>query len=420
MQSFSPKAIYWGKVLSKFISIQLFVQTLSFICSILLIRTLDKQQYAYYTIANTMQASMNMLADSGISISLSALGGKVWQDRYRFGQLVNTALQLRNYFAVVVFAVTVPILLWMLIANGASVIYAVCIAAAVLFSVSTLLTVTVFGTVLRLHSQIKRIQRLDLLNAISRLVLLSAAYLTFLNAAVAILTVSISLVFSRLIISRWMKDSIDIKAPVNNEAREAILENTKQRLPNDIFSCVQGQLTIWLISVFGDAKNVAELGALNRLIVIFSIFETTMNAVILPGLARCHSPRVLFQRYWQIISLTGFLGLILIGIATFFPSLIIWILGEQYSNIKNELILMMCSVAFNAMTRTMRSINSTKAWINRCWLVIPFTLTAQAVSLLFLDVSTVAGVIQFGIVSIMPNFFLNIYMTFDGFASKKY
>lgn len=420
MATFSSKAIYWIKVLSKFVSVQLCLQALGFVCSILVIRALDKQQYAYYTIANTMQGSMNVLADSGISTSLSAIGGKVWKDRYRFGQLVNTALLMRLYFAVAVVAVVVPILLWMLISNGASVVYAICIAVAVLFSLSSLLTLTVFGMVLRLHSQIKRIQVLDLLSAIFRLVLLGAAYLIHLNAALAVLTASIPLLFNRIIISRWVIDSIDIKASVNSQDRATILEITKKRLPSDIFYCVQGQLTVWLISVFGNADNIAEVGALGRLAVIFNIFDTTMNAVILPSLARCSSPKLLYQRYWQIIGANCLLGLILVGIVVIFPNQIIWILGEKYTNIKNELLLMICSIVFGAINRTMKYINSTKAWMKHYWSIVPATITTQVILLSVLDVSTVKGVIIFGFLSIIPSFLLNIYMSYEGFTSQKY
>ena len=113
MPTISPKAIYWSKTLSKFVSVQMIVQALGFASGILLVRTLNQQQYAYFTIANTMQGTMELLADSGVSIGLTAIGGKVWQDRYRFGQLINTALQLRIYLLSVAIVAVIPILLWL-------------------------------------------------------------------------------------------------------------------------------------------------------------------------------------------------------------------------------------------------------------------------------------------------------------------
>ena len=81
------------RIISNFLTIELGVQALGLISGLLLIRVLDKSEYAYFTIANSMQATMNLLADMGIGISLSALGGKVWQDKNRFGQLISTALK---------------------------------------------------------------------------------------------------------------------------------------------------------------------------------------------------------------------------------------------------------------------------------------------------------------------------------------
>ena len=101
MSLFSTKNVRWLKVLSKYISVQLVVQVLGFVSGVLLVRTLDQKQYSYYTIALSMQSTMHVLSDLGIGVSLSAIGGKVWQDRSRFGQLINTALQIRYYLAAI-------------------------------------------------------------------------------------------------------------------------------------------------------------------------------------------------------------------------------------------------------------------------------------------------------------------------------
>ncbi len=60
----------------------------------------------------------------------------------------------------------------MLISNGASVIYTNFITAAVLVGVNAELTTGVLDVVPRLHSQLRRIQYLDLIPISSRLVLL--------------------------------------------------------------------------------------------------------------------------------------------------------------------------------------------------------------------------------------------------------
>jgi hypothetical protein len=72
------------------------VQLIGFAAGILLVRQLDQHEYALFTIANTMQGTINVLADIGISIGLISIGGRVWQDRNRFGELISTGLKLRR------------------------------------------------------------------------------------------------------------------------------------------------------------------------------------------------------------------------------------------------------------------------------------------------------------------------------------
>ncbi|HLW36311.1 MAG TPA: hypothetical protein VKS98_11695, partial [Chthoniobacterales bacterium] len=70
--------------------VQAVVQILAFTAGILLVRWLPQREYAYFTIANAMQATLNLLADIGISVGLISIGGRVWHDRHRFGELIKT------------------------------------------------------------------------------------------------------------------------------------------------------------------------------------------------------------------------------------------------------------------------------------------------------------------------------------------
>src|SRR3954467_13876865 len=117
------RALHRARVVGNFALVQGVVQLVSFLSGILLIRHLDQREYAYFTIANTMQGTLNVLADIGISIGLVSIGGRVWQDRHRFGQLVRTASNLRRKLGVIATIVVTPILCVMLVKNGASLPY---------------------------------------------------------------------------------------------------------------------------------------------------------------------------------------------------------------------------------------------------------------------------------------------------------
>jgi O-antigen/teichoic acid export membrane protein len=391
------------------------VQALGVASGIFLVRTLDQTQYAYYTIALTMQTTMGLLADMGISVGLSAIGGKVWKDKYRFGQLINTAMQLRYYLAYISIAVVTPILLWMLIKNGASIIEAILITIVVLVGLNFQLTNTVLSVVLRLHSQIDRVQHLELTSTISRLVLLGVAYLTFLNATAVMIAYSMVLGLQRLLLERWVTNSIDRKAPINVDDRKFILAKIRVLAPNGIFFCIQTQITVWLISLFGSTENIAEIGALGRLAVIFTLITSIMNTIVLPSFARCQSKAILRRRYFQILGCIFVFEAAMLGIATLWTYQLVWILGSQYYHLENEVSLMVLSATISSITQVMASLNSTKAWVQYSWIEIPLRISLQVILLLILDISTIRGILLFSIFSQISPLTVSILRTYLGF-----
>ncbi len=408
------KFVHWLKIISKFVSVQIVVQALTLVSGLWIVRSLDKEQYAYYTIAITMLATMNLLADSGIGISLSAIGGRVWQDPYRFGQLINTAMQLRYFLAAISITLVTPFLMWILMRNGAALDYTFILTIIVLIGVNFELTNGVLIVVPRLHSQISQIQKIDLILNFSKIALLGVAFLTILNAAVATALGTIGFGIERFFLGRLITENIDRKASVNQQDRAEIIENIKKSAPTSIFYCFQGQITVFLISIFGNAQNVAELGALGRLSVIFSVIGSVMTAIILPSFTRCQLPKLLLSRYFQIMLTISIFSLALVCLSVFFPGQILWVIGEKYAHLKSELVLVMFSAGLYLIVNSMWSINASKAWISKVWLQIPGTILAQIGGILLVDLSTLKGAILFGMFPLIPGIISNLYMTYKG------
>ncbi|WP_375495247.1 lipopolysaccharide biosynthesis protein, partial [uncultured Nostoc sp.] len=396
------KAFYWIKILSKFVSVQLIVQALNLASGILIVRTLSKQEYAYFTLANSMQVTMNLLADSGISSALSAIGGRIWQDPYRFGQLINTAMQSRRYLAVIAIVLVTPIMCWMLLQNGASLGCTVLLIIAILIELNYYINKGVLDTVLQLHSQIEKIQRLNLLSAISRLIILLGGYTILLNAVVGAFASTIASGLYNLVIWRWVKNTVNLKAPISKDDQKEILKLVKHQAPNGIFFCVQSQLTIWLISIFGNTDNIAEIGALGRIGIIFTVINAVMNSIILPGFARCQSVERLYRQYWQILgSFSLFSVIILISVA-FFPTQILSILGKQYVSLQNELFFTAINSVFSFFISAIYFMNVYRGWVEYSWLNIPCTIIVQVILINMVDLRSIKGVLFFNILSAIP------------------
>src|ERR1700692_3492220 len=121
--------------------VQAGVQIIAFSSGILLVRWLPQREYAFFTIANAMQATLMLLADIGISVGLMSIGGRLLQSRHCFGELINTGLSRRRKLAAGAVIIVSPLLYVMLTKNGASSIYTLLLIVVVLAGFSIQLAV---------------------------------------------------------------------------------------------------------------------------------------------------------------------------------------------------------------------------------------------------------------------------------------
>lgn len=412
------RAFHRAKVVGNFAFVQAVVQLIGFCSGILLVRWLDQREYAYFIIANTMQGTINLLADIGVSVGLVSIGGRVWQDRHRFGQLINTALNVRKRLgAIAVLAVT-PILASMLWKNGASISYSALLIGLCLVGISIELSIGVLAVVPRLRSDISLIQRIDLTGAIVRFSLLLVLVFVFLNAGIAVAVASATLFLQYTLLRRYVAKVVDLGAPEDSQDRHEIIRLTKHLAPNAVFYCLQGQITILLISFFAHRVSaVAEVGALGRLAMIFTVLSNLLANVFVPAFARCQDRRRLPWLFAAIVGgVLGFSLAVLVA-AEFFPREFLFVLGNKYAHLQRELLLMVGSAVLGALTGTFWALNASKAWVSGAWLYIPLTLATQIALIPYTDFSSVIGVLTFNLLSSIPNLLLNIALSYRGFRS---
>jgi O-antigen/teichoic acid export membrane protein len=414
----SSKIKYWTKLLTKFLSVQVLVQALGFVSGILLIRSLSKEEYGYLTIANSMQSMMNGLADSGISIGISEIAGKVWNDKYRFGQVIQSALELRKWLALISTSIITPIMIWVLLRNNISTTSAILITIAILIELYFYLESSVLETVPRFYSKIKTIQNLDIVFAVTRLILLGVGYFTFLNSVIAAFISTIVSACRTILLRRVANQEIDVKVEKNLDYQKNILTIVKNFIPNSIFYTFQGQISILLISIFGNNQNIAEIGALSRFSMIFALVTPIMSSIAFPAFSRCQNQSLLKLRYWQIVLANILFGTVLIGISYFFSDQILWILGTKYSGLSSELMLVILLGTVGHIGGVMWGLCCAKGWIKNMWLEIPIKLSVQIILLLFMNLSNIKGVILFGIFSYVPSIILVAIIAYQNLRVK--
>ncbi|HVF70534.1 MAG TPA: hypothetical protein VM940_02900 [Chthoniobacterales bacterium] len=412
------RALHRVRIVGNFALVQGVVQVIGFLSGILLIRQLDQPEYAYFTIANTMQGTLNVLADIGISIGLVSIGGRVWQDQHRFGQLITTALHLRRKLGLFALGAVLPILAWMLFKNGASMSYLAVLVAIVLAGLAVQLSIGVLSVVPRLRSDVSRIQTIDLTGAVARLLALLILTYVFLNGAVALAVAAGTLLLQFFMLRSYVAGVIDLTAPENKEDRAAMLGFIRSQAANALFFCLQGQITVFLISLFSrDVSSIAEVGALGRLGMIFAVLSNLLANVFAPAFARCQRAQKLRWQYAAIVGAVAAFSFLIVAAAALFPAQFLFILGNKYSHLERELLLMVGGAVVTAMASTLWSLNAAKAWIAGSWLYIPATLATQLALIPFTDFSSVPGVLMFNLVSVVPSLLLNIVLSYRGFRT---
>jgi O-antigen/teichoic acid export membrane protein len=406
-----PTAVQkWFPILVKFTSIQVIVQTLGFAAGILIVRGLPKREYAFYTIGNTMLATILLLADSGISSALTAIGGRVWQDSHRLGSLLTTALQLRRQLAMLTVFVVVPVLIWLLRQNGANALVTVGLVLAVLAGSGLELITRIYAVVLRLRSEIRQIQNQALMAALVKLAAVGIALFIFFNAIVAIATVVLGYAVQFWMLRRWVRREIDTSAPGDPAMRSEIIAVLRRQGPHSVYYCLQGQITVWLISVFGNSESVANVGALGRLVAVFALLSTVMIEVVLPAFARVRSANQLRRRYFQILFGYSAISALSLGVVAMFPGQILSVLGRQYSDLRSDGILMAACAVVSTISGLLWAINSSRAWIVSPAVLIPCTIAVQATLASILDLSTVRGVLLLTMYSWVPSIVLSLWL----------
>ena len=395
--------------------VQVAVQLLAFTSGILVVRWLPQREYAYYTIANAMQATLNLLADVGISVGLISIGGRVWHGRHRFGELINTGLAVRRKLAAAAAIVVSPILYAMLARNGAPFTYSVLLIGIVLVGFVLQFSIDVFAVVPRLRSDIGKIQTIDITCATARLLLIVGLIYVFATAGLAIGIATAIFFLQYFLLRSYAAKVVDLNAEENAEDRQEILRLIKTLAASALFYCFQGQITVFLISFFGRADSVAEVGALGRLAMIFTVVMNMLTNVFVPAFARCRDKGKLRALYLLIAGGVALFGAGVLTAAAFFPEQFLFVLGNRYSHLHRELLLMVGSAVVSAFGGTLWMLNASKAWITGSWLYIPLTLTTQLALIPFTDFSRVDSVLLFNLISLLPSLFLNLALSFRGF-----
>ncbi|GEO10459.1 hypothetical protein SAE01_29550 [Segetibacter aerophilus] len=392
------RLIHWGKLITITGGSQAIVQATGLVSGIIVIRLLPTQQYAWYTLANTLLGTMGILADGGISAGVMAQGGKVWQDREKLGAVLATGLDLRKTFALGSLLVAVPLLIYLLNRSGASVITILLIVAALIPAFFVALSDSLLEIIPKLHQSIIPLQKNELTVSIARLMLSTLTLFIFPFSYIAILASGLPRAYGNIGLRKIAYSFVSKQQKPDLAVRKNILFIVKRILPGALYYCLSGQITIWLISIFGTTNSIAEVGALGRLAVLLNFFSVLISTLIIPRFARLeNNKKLLLTRFFQIIGTLLIFCLLLLTVVWAFPEKILLILGNQYAGLEKELLINLIGSSIFLIGAIIYNLYTSKGWVLKPLVSISISICAITTGIIFLDVSTVSGVLWLNI-----------------------
>ncbi|GAB4016641.1 hypothetical protein GCM10028808_45720 [Spirosoma migulaei] len=391
------KIKYWTKLISVTGGAQAIVQASGLISGILFIRLLPVKEYAYYTIANTMLGTMTLLADGGISTSIMAQGGKVWNDKHKLGTVLATGLDLRKKFALGSLVVCLPILYYLLTKNGANWITTVAIIVSLTPAFFAALSDSILGIPSKLNQEIIPLQKNQLKVSLLRLVSGFTLYL-FPWTFVAIIANGIPRIYGNIQLKKIAGNFITENSKIDLSTKKEILKVVRRVLPGAVYYCLSSQITIWLVSIFGNVSSIAQVGALSRISIVLTLFTSVISLTLVPRFSRLpNSYKILLNRFLLILILLTFLSIILIGIVYLFSSQILIVLGKRYITLNEELLLSSIGSIISMIAGVTYSLHSTRGWLYMPLIPILISIGSILIGVSFIDISTLKGILLFNI-----------------------
>jgi len=388
-------------------------KAIGFIISILLVRELSKEDYAIYTVLITIQGMLIPLSNSAIFIGFKKVGGSIWQDSLKMSSLIKTANGVAPYITGLAYLLVGTYAGYILYKQDISWIRIAGFLFLLLIIVLPEVKTAFLRSALLLRKKVAPVQISELVGHFSRMIgIVSFLYLLdrdFIILGIFFIT-SISAWLSLFYVEKEaQKDGLLGKTDIDHEYRGTLVKYIKLNWHNSAFFAFKGQISIFLLGVFGTASSLADIGALTRFSLIFTVATALFNNIYAPAFGRTHNPSSLKKMFIYVMLAITILSITATLMVYLFPEPFLWILGDNYKDLSYELFLTFISGSIGFILSIVYSINLYKAWIKFTPLLeIPTDILGIIIGITIFDITSLIGVLYLGIFSASLNLILHI------------
>jgi O-antigen/teichoic acid export membrane protein len=416
----SSAALRIGKRLSAFVGGQSAVQLLNAATGLLLLRLMSKPDFAIYAIALGIQGMITILTDIGFGGAITGLVGTRYQDKSILGSYIKTASHLRQVLLFIIAACGIILAIVFrnveIHAHGRREL--ILLALAVLLTVQFQAWASYYEIPLLLNNKLVSFYSPQIAAAALRIVSSVALYyMNWISSTTVIMANTLSIVIMGVSYRFMARQWINVPRRPSKEHGREMVRYLVPLLPGTVYQALQGQISLFLIAVFGHVGQIAEVAAAGRIGQLFLLLNSSNGVLVTPFFAK--TARSLFRkRYGYTMCAVGAVAVFVAASARLCPAAYLLLLGSNYSNLTPQVQLVVYAAAINYFAGAMWSVAVARKWIfwwSGSLQMILLTLI-QLVCVMFLPLNTSEGVLTMNIYTALGALTVQILHVIQGFS----
>ncbi|WP_159448471.1 lipopolysaccharide biosynthesis protein [Demequina sp. NBRC 110052] len=382
---------------------------------IVVVRSLEKSDYAHYALAAAMISASVLIADSGLQATLLPQGAKRLEAKAPLRPIFAAAFRQRAVWGTLVSVVAAFVLASQLHAAGASVSTTTWLTALMVATLATQLVANVYVNFFRITLRTEVLRRVQLSAALARLASIALVAYSFSRTPAALTAVTAVTALGAMLTFRVLSSADARWGPRGETApTRPLWRNLRAVLPAVLTLIAGEQIFLILLSYRSTPDVIAEISAFSRFGVVFVIVNSLANDVLGPRLARrtADSKEVGLAIARGIAVYVAFSALVIVSVIVASPA-ILWILGDEYRGLELELVLVASGYAAINLGHTLNAYTQARAWVWGWWIYAPL-VAAWAITGLSLNLQLTSNAALFFGAQALPYVALQIYRTVRG------
>lgn len=410
----------WSLKLASYASLNILGRVVQMLAAFLVVRSLAKTDYAWYSLAQNLIGALGMFTVTGISTGLMPIAGEAAGDRERLGVVLASAARFRALLLAFGALTVLPVFAHLLHHSQCPPWQTALLTIAALVATLTSIASQMMATPLSLARRYNEPQIEVLMQSLLRLVVIVVLVQLSMADASTVMLATVLAPLPTLML--WLAPRAREQADYSQKADPAIAARLRKHffigLPTNLTYLFEAQIAAFIVAWFGHMDQVADLGAIGRVALILQVPISIVSGILVPRMSEEKHMRRLWKMWISSSLLGAAVGVVALAGGWFFRSELLWLIGPAYHGLEFELVLFLGFQVFAFITTIVSTPIQSRGWVRHSWIRPVMVFGSQAVAACFLDLTSVSGAIGLMWAGSLGNAALNSFLLINGWRGR--